>query len=331
MLDRISELLQGFEVTNEMLLMSGLAMGVLVTVFGISSAMTGERAEFRRMQAAMPRRSATADFDLILGADNDPRGLLKAFVPSSKQERTSIARQMRQAGIQRRDAVIRYYFIRTLLGIAFPAMFLAYSLAPDTLLARYGVPRVFAGLNLLATIWIVTGLVFVGFYGPVIWLRSRIARRRRKIWESLPNALDLLQVSVEAGLGLDAAMVRVSHELATVAPEISEEFMMVELEIQAGKDRQRAFLDMADRTGLDEVASLANVVLQAAQFGSSVSSALNAYAEDMRSDRELRAQTKANRLPVQMSGVMALCMMPALLMICLSPMFIRWVRMFAQS
>jgi tight adherence protein C len=121
-------------------------------------------------------------------------------------------------------------------------------------------------------------------------------------------------------------MTRVANELARVTPAISEEFLMLQMEIQAGKDRDRAFLDMAERTGVDEVSSFSNVILQATQFGTSVSDALATYAADMRLDRELRAQEKANKLPVKMSGVMAALMMPTLLMLILSPVLIRWIR-----
>ncbi len=137
-----------------------------------------------------------------------------------------------------------------------------------------------------------------------------------------------MQIAIEAGLGFDAAMVRVAHEMARVAPEISQEFMMLQLELQAGKERQAAFLDMAKRTQVEEVTAFANVILQSSQYGTSVSKALRTFSADMRQDRELRAQEKANRLPVKMSAVMALFMMPVLLIICLAPMAIRWINMF---
>ncbi len=85
---------------------------------------------------------------------------------------------------------------------------------------------------------------------------------------------------------------------------------------------------MAERTNVDEMSAFANVILQASQYGTSISTVLNTYAEEMRTTRELKAQEKANRLPVQMSGVIAVTMMPALLIICLAPMLIRWIRLF---
>jgi tight adherence protein C len=144
-------------------------------------------------------------------------------------------------------------------------------------------------------------------------------------------ALDLLQVSIEAGMGFDVAMNRVAREVARIAPPIAEEFMIVQLELQSGKDRDRAFSDMTRRCALDEMTSFVNVVLQSAQFGTSMSAALQTYAEEMRLTRELRAQERANKLPVKMSAVMATLMMPTLLMITLSPVAIRWIRMMAGT
>ena len=101
----------------------------------------------------------------------------------------------------------------------------------------------------------------------------------------------------------------------------------MQLEIQAGMDREKAFMHLSDRTGVDEVAAFVNVILQSARFGSGVSHALATYAEEMRSTRELKAQEQANKLPVKMSAVLAAMMMPVLLMITLAPVVIRWMRM----
>jgi tight adherence protein C len=99
----------------------------------------------------------------------------------------------------------------------------------------------------------------------------------------------------------------------------------------AGKGRENAFNDMADRTSLDEMRAFSNVILQSKQFGTSVSQALNTYAVEMRMDRELKAQEKANRLPVLMSGIMAALMMLALLLICLTPVIIRMLSVFGDQ
>src|SRR5690606_40856759 len=124
-----------------------------------------------------------------------------------------------------------------------------------------------------------------------------------------PNALDTLQSTVEGGLGFDAAMSRDGNEMKASAPAVAEEFRAVQHEIQAGRTRERALVDMAGRMGVDEVTAFANVVLQSMRFGTSMSDTLIAYAAEMRRARELMAQAKANRIPVYLSGFMAKMMM----------------------
>ena len=325
MLSQLLAQIEDIQVTPELLALAGVGFGILVVVYGLAGSFSGLSPAGRRMAAAASAGPRRSDFDLIRAGQDNPSGLLKAFVPTSKHERTKIARKLRQAGIHRPTAVRNFYLVRSVLGLIMPCLLIVVILLPDDVASLTGMTKWRNGLDWITMFQILTVLILLGFYGPSYWLKSRIKARRTAIQLGLPNALDLLQVSVEAGLGFDASMARVAHELARVCPEISEEFMILQLEIQAGKERDRAYNDMADRTGLDEVTSFVNVILQSTQFGTSVSQALNAYAEDMRLNRELRAQEKANRLPVQMSAVLAALMMPTLLMICLAPVLIRWI------
>ncbi len=185
-------------------------------------------------------------------------------------------------------------------------------------------------LSQLQAFQFLTILGAVGFYGPTYWLSARAAARRRSISDGFPNALDLLQIGAEAGLGFDASMARVATDIEKVCPAIAEEFVIAQREILAGRDRDKALLEMADRMNVEEVFTFVNVVLQSKRFGTNISEALLTCAEDMRQVREIKAQEKANRLPVQMSGVMACLMLPALLLISLSPVVIRYVRFFAD-
>ncbi|NUB45297.1 type II secretion system F family protein [Fertoebacter nigrum] len=171
--------------------------------------------------------------------------------------------------------------------------------------------------------------VAVGFYGPGWWLKSRITARQGRIEDGFPNALDLLQISVEAGMGFDAALSRVGAELAVICPDISTEFLTVQQEILAGRDRVLAMGDMATRMGIREATSFVNVVAQPMQYFTSLSEALNCHAVEMRVNRELRAQEKANKLPVQKSAVMEFLMLPALFLITLCPIVIRYMDMYA--
>ena len=314
-----------FGITTELLLLSGIGIGTLILVFGISGALARPSATNRRMQAAVGSGHAAAGADLLNDDDGDPRGVLKAFVPSSRKDRTKIAQRLRQGGAHSKNAVRNFYVVRTVLGIILPACFIGLILLPSSVVLPFRFETVISSLNSIQSFQVLSALVAAGFFGPSLWLKLRIRARRTAIENSLPNALDLLQVAVEAGMGFDAAMSRVAVELSRVAPEISEEFIILQLEIQAGKPRDRAFLDMAERTGVEEVLAFANVILQSVQFGTSISDSLKYYSEKMRQDRELRAQEKANKLPVKMSAVLAAMMMPTLLMICLTPVLIRWM------
>jgi tight adherence protein C len=314
-------------ITTELLLLSGIGIGTLILVFGITGALARPSATNRRMQAVVGSGDAAASADLLNDDDGDPRGVLKAFVPSSRKNRTKITQRLRQGGAHSKNAVRNFYVIRTLLSIILPACFIGMIFLPSSIVLPFRFETVIGGMNVIQTFQALTALVVVGFFGPSLWLKMRINTRRTAIQHSLPNALDLLQVAVEAGMGFDAAMSRVAVELSRVAPEISEEFIILQLEIQAGKPRDQAFLDMAERTGVEEVVSFANVILQSVQFGTSISESLKYFSEKMRQDRELRAQEKANKLPVKMSAIMAAMMMPTLLMICLTPVLIRWMSM----
>ncbi len=325
MLTNLIEQIEATRLSPELLVLAGLGCGMLAIVFGLVGAFSGASPAGRRMVVSTDTRSRRSDFDLIRSGNESPSGILKAFVPTSQQERTKIARKLRQAGIHRPTAVRNYYLVRSFLGLVLPAIFIGILLLPDELAYLTGIAEWRSGLTWSTMVQVLGGLIGLGFYGPSYWLKSRIATRRNTIRLSMPNALDLLQVSVEAGLGFDASIARVAHELAEVCPEMSEEFMILQLEIQAGKDRDRAYFDIAQRVGLEEMTSFVNVILQSAQFGTSVSQALKTYAEDMRLSREIRAQEKANRLPVQMSAVLAALMMPTLLMITLGPVLIRWI------
>lgn len=326
----LSEFLATTGLNIQQLLLAALALGVFATVYGLTTAVAGPSARQRRIRAiATPASRRKSRGDVLRLDDNDPKGILRAIVPRTQKERSDIAKRLRRGGLHRKNAVLLFFGARTLFAAALPLLFLALVYLPDQAPLPQAVRLFLGGLTLGQTILTVSGLILVGFFLPSFWLMQRISDRRRAIEHALPNALDLLVVAQEAGLGFDAAMTRVAHEIGPVAPHIAHEFTILQLEIQAGKDRAQAFVDLSDRTGVAEVAAFANVVVQSMQFGTSVSEALTGYAREMRLTRELKAQERANKLPVKMSAVLAGLMMPVLLMICLTPILIRWLNMFA--
>ncbi|TGD45333.1 type II secretion system F family protein [Pseudotabrizicola sediminis] len=331
MFEALATHLQTAGLTPQMLIILGAGIGAMLVVFGLSGTLAGRDPVLRRMAAQGRRRPMVEDRGLLRYKSADPKGMMKTLIPADRKQRSEVERQLALAGFTGPHSVRNYYLLRLGLGIVLPTVLLALIWAtragivvlPQALDTRIG------GWSQLHVFQILSALVAIGFFGPSIGLRSRVQERRRAIEESFPNALDLIQISVEAGLGFDASMIRVGNELEKTAPGIAEEMLAAQREIQAGKSRDRALLDMAARTGVDEVTAFANVVLQSMQFGTSISETLTTHASEMRRNREFCAQEMANKLPVKMSVVMASLMLPALLLLTLGPVVIRYLRFFA--
>ena len=315
------------------LVIMGIFVGSILIVYGFFGGLIATNPAGRRYHAGKPARRRTSfEAGLLNSADVDPKGLMKALMPQSREKRTQVRRQLLNAGIVRENSVAWYYAIRIVLAIGLPSLYMALMVLRQNTFVP--LPEFLAdfidGQSRLMTYYTLTALALIGFFGPAMWLKSKVDMRQLEISESFPNALDLMQVSVEAGLGFDAAMTRVSNEMEVSAPAISQEFRLVQLEVSAGGDREKALMDMAARTNVDEVRSFASVILQSIQFGTSVSDALTTYASEMRISRELKAQEMANKLPVKMSGVMASLMLPALFLLILGPVAIRWTNTFGE-
>lgn len=311
----------------------GIAAGTVLLVFGLGRAATEKSPAAIRIASTGKRGPAAARSDLVKLIQNDAPGLAGALAPGTAEERFQVQYALARAGFRGPQAVARFYTIRVLLGLGLPA-----ALIGLLALSRSQAPWVpgalvegLSGMSALLVLQLLAILAAIGFFGPAYWLHRLISQRRQAIEEAFPNALDLIQISVEAGMGFDAAMIRVAEEIHGIAPQLSEELLVAQSEIQAGRDRERALIDMGRRTGVEEVASFVNVVLQSIQFGTSISDALTTYAEEMRLKRELRAQEKANKLPVQMSAVMALLMLPAIVSLTLGPVIIRYINYFSAS
>ena len=314
------------------LVVMGIFVGSLLIVYGFFGGLMAQNPIGRRYgnDKNVTRRNAF-EAGLLNNADVDPKGFMKALLPQNREKRTMIRRQLLNAGMVGPNAVAWFYTIRVLLALGLPALYLGVLGLRDANLLP--LPAVLGEMidqqSRLVTYYILTALLLFGFLMPTLWLRTKVDERQLEISETFPNALDLMVVAVEAGLGFDAAMTRVSNEMEITAPSISQEFRLVQLEISAGGDREKALLDMANRTDVDVVRSFAGVILQSIQFGTSVSDALTTYATEMRISRELKAQEMANKLPVKMSGVMASLMLPALFLLILGPIAIRWMNTFS--
>lgn len=314
---------------GNIILMIGVGFGMMLFVYGAFDALTPANPAARRYQRGLGDRRSSFDAGILYNPEVDPKGLMKALMPGDRKERSAMKRQLMNAGFLGQRAILKFFLVRVALAIILPLLFVALLVMRQSgMWLPEPVTWIVDGAPRLVVLQIITVLAGIGFFAPAVWLKRRVKRRRREIEESFPNALDLIQISVEAGMGFDAAMTRVANEMVHSAPAISQEFRMVQLEVSAGGEREKALLDMAQRTEVDEVSSFANVILQSMRFGTSISDALQVYAYEMRLARELKAQEMANKLPVKMSAVMSALMLPAMILLIVGPVAIRWMNTF---
>jgi tight adherence protein C len=159
----------------------------------------------------------------------------------------------------------------------------------------------------------------LGFFAPNLWVYNKVTHRKILLEASLPDAVDLLVTCVEAGLSLDAAMARVAQEMELVSPLLAQELKQTMLEIQAGVKRSDAFHRLSNRTGVEDLKSLAAMIIQTEMFGTSVSRALRVHSEAMRTKRMQRAEEQAAMISVKMTVPLILFIMPSLMVVVIGP------------
>jgi tight adherence protein C len=204
------------------------------------------------------------------------------------------------------------------------------------------------GLKVLLPIALVGGVYFSGFYRynplvilggaliagvllPEMWILWRVSVRQQHLRRALPDALDLLVICVEAGLGLDQAMMRVSQELKVVHRELSEELQLVNLEMRVGKSRIEALRELARRTGLDDIKALVAMLAQTERFGTSISQSLRVHSDDLRTRRRQRAEEASAKTSVKMVPPLVLFIFPALMVVILGPAILIIIRQFING
>jgi len=163
------------------------------------------------------------------------------------------------------------------------------------------------------------GSAMAGFYAPQLWLTTSVQKRRERILDGFPDALDLMVVCVEAGLGLDQAIARVGEEISIGHKDLGEEFQILSLELRAGLTREQALRNLNARTDVDEIRSLVALLIQTDRFGTSIGQALRVHSDSMRMNRRLKAEEMAAKLPVKLMGPLILCIFPALLIVIMGP------------
>lgn len=230
---------------------------------------------------------------------------LNRLLPPSAAEARKLQKQLMQAGFRSNTAPMTYRAIQisTLAGLpAMVALLCALTARP---------------MN-SALLYILFAFV-IGFFLPRYVLRRMVRSRQQLVRWGLADALDLMVISIEAGLGLNAAMVKVSTELKDVHPDISEEFEMANLEMRVGRDREEALRNLAERTGVDDLRSLVAMLIQTDRFGTSIARAIRAFSDSLRTKRRQRAEQAAQKAAVKLLFPLACFLFPTLFIAILGP------------
>jgi tight adherence protein C len=242
---------------------------------------------------------------------------INRIVPISATEALKLQKQLLHAGYRSPDAAMIFRSIQITLLVALPSAIVILCYVMERPLN-----------NLL--IWGVLAAA-VGFYLPRLFLRNKIAGRQQRITWGLADALDLLVICVEAGLGLNAALVRVGQELRTVHPEIYEEFELVNLEIHVGRSRDEALRNLAERTGVDDLRSFVALMIQADRFGSSIGRAVRVFSDSLRTKRRQRAEQASQKAALKLLFPLTMFLFPTIIIIVLAPSILHLIDLFSAG
>lgn len=274
----------------------------------------------RRAEGNHPAKEAEAGDD---GLATEAMAQLQALIewfgrlnqPSNSEELRSTKRRLVTAGYRSEKAPIVFLGTRLLLAILFVVPL---AMIPAKLLG-------FPTLTNVLLLYMVGAAC--GYYAPKVWLTRSIAGRKDALQRGIPDALDLMVVCVEAGLGLDQAIARVGEEIRRTHPVLNDELQLLSLELRTGVSRQEALRNLAQRTDLEDIKNLVALLVQTDRFGTSIGQALRVHADSMRTTRRLKAEELAAKLPVKLLLPLIFFIFPSILIVVIGPAAIKAVRL----
>ncbi len=275
-----------------------------------------ERAEQRLVELSDPRArrdgQAKKGEALQRVLSKSAPALAKSLTPTTEKEMSKLRQSLVEAGFRSETAPVTYLALRAIVALAFLA------LGGGGSLLLYG----FTGAAAIRTFMVGA----LGFYLPILVLSQLARRRKQQIFYGLPDALDLMVVCVEAGLGLDQAMRRVATEMKKSYRIIADEFGMCNLHLQMGRARNQVLNDLGARTGVDDLRALASILIQADKFGSSIATALRVQSDAMRVKRHQVAEEKAAKTAVKLIFPLVLFIFPGIFVVLVGPAGIQMAR-----
>jgi tight adherence protein C len=229
--------------------------------------------------------------------------------PAPKGKQLSKARLVAiRAGFRGEEALVILRGVRVVLALLFLAAVF------------------FTGAYTYSPIFILPFAALAGFMIPEIWIIRRMRARQRRLRQGLPDAMDLLVICVEVGLGLDQAIMKVAEELLIAHPDLSQELQMVNLEMRVGKTRVEALRELAHRTGLEDLKALVSMLIQTDRFGTNIAQSLRIFSDELRTKRRQRAEEQSAKTSVKMMAPLVFLIFPALMVVIVGPAVITLVR-----
>ncbi|AEB08663.1 type II secretion system F family protein [Desulfobacca acetoxidans] len=282
----------------------------------------------QRLYTRLIKRSLTAGRDRPKSffGDAAPQRLLTEVVlplgrlaaPSGEEDLAVIRRLLCQAGYRSApyNLVEAYFGLRALLALGLGALYVLWLF--------------FAGGWTSRSLLILFLPLTAGYYLPAVILRRQASERRLKIWQELPDVLDLLNICIEAGLSLDSALYRVSRELRDIAPVLSRELAQYFLEIQSGLPRKEVLEKIVDRNQVNALSGVVNVLMQSSRLGTDIAESLKVYSVSLRTERMQAAEEQGAKVSTKLTFPMTMLILPALLLVVLGPAMIKMLEKLSQ-
>jgi tight adherence protein C len=267
------------------------------------------RAEQRAQEIARPTEKSNWTETVVKVAGP----LARLSSPEGDWENSPLRLQFFHAGIRHPDARLVYYGAKTLLPLVLAG------------LAYMAMRSMNQSSSLTLLFYVLLGAL-IGCYLPNLLLHLAISSRQREVFETFPDAADLMLVCVEAGLGLDAGLGKVADEIKRKSTALAEELHLTNLEIRAGGTREKAMRNLALRTGIEEIATFATMLTQADKFGTSIGDSLRVFSDDLRHKRQIRAEETAAKVPTKMLIPLVVCIFPSIVMVIMGPAVIQVIR-----
>jgi tight adherence protein C len=286
-----------------------LTMGLSAFVVGLLDPVRRRLGQLNTGETGQPSAAAAMAESLS--------GLASVVMPRSERERQRVDRMLLHAGYRSTSARTLYYGVKALAIIILPVAVLFCS-------------PLFPRLSTNQVMLYAVGAGYLGWIAVSMWLERQVTNRQRALRAGFPDALDLLVVCVESGLGLAPALQRVADELAVSHPPLGDELALVNAEMRAGVERGAALKNLSERTGLDDIRGLTALLVQTMRFGTSIAEALRVYSEEFRDKRTQAAEEMAAKIGTKMIFPLVLFLFPSFFLVAIGPAVIGLIDVFSK-